>query len=151
MKQRNFQNFHGINPISLTFVRQKYGKEGEIEDSINVIDDEYDDDDDDDDDECTSSSLDSMTEESPSTSTSFNNVDNNNRPFSFGISPNHTIPSTAIICDSSFEQQQPSLSIAATIQLPEPPPSYDLSSQDMPPSYDEAIAQQQQQQIPKNY
>ncbi|KAH9416816.1 hypothetical protein DERP_011931 [Dermatophagoides pteronyssinus] len=81
------------------------------------------------------------------------NVNNdNNRPFSFGISPNHTIPSTTIICDSSFEQQhQPSLSIAATIQLPEPPPSYDLSSQDMPPSYDEAVAQQQQQQIPKNY
>ncbi|KAH9414747.1 hypothetical protein DERP_008588 [Dermatophagoides pteronyssinus] len=48
---KNFQNFHGINPISLTFVRQKYGKEGEVEDSINVIDDEYDDDDDDDDDD----------------------------------------------------------------------------------------------------
>lgn len=55
-KKRNFKNIHGINPISLTFVKQsnkqqESGTEIERCDAFDTIDDD-DDDEDDDEDEC---------------------------------------------------------------------------------------------------
>nr|XP_027197870.1 inositol hexakisphosphate kinase 2-like isoform X1 [Dermatophagoides pteronyssinus] len=69
-----------------------------------IANNDHDDDDDDDDDECTSSSLDSMTEESPSTSTSFNNVDNN-KDILFNCNrdhPHYSRSSSATTCTNNI-------------------------------------------------
>ena len=70
-------------------------------------------------------------------------------PFSFAPPPPPLSTANIIICDNSQQQQQPQQQNSSTAQIslpPEPPPSYDLASQDMPPSYDEVIRQEQQQQ-----